>query len=160
MPDAAEAIRLLNSLGLKVVVVSNQPGVAKRKMTMRNFEKIQTKMKRELKKKGAHIDAEYYCFHHPLATRKECRENCDCRKPKPGLLLRAAKDLDLSLRNSFMVGDSLVDVEAGKGVGCMTFLIGSAKCDLCKLMDERNVHPDAVHPNFLAVARAIRERVR
>jgi D-glycero-D-manno-heptose 1,7-bisphosphate phosphatase len=159
-PDAGEAIKLLNNLGLKVVLASNQPGIAKRKMTKSNFEKIQIKMKRELEKADAHIDAEYYCLHHPSAARREYRTNCDCRKPKAGLLLRAAKDLDLNLRESFMVGDSLVDAEAGKAVGCTTYLIGSLKCDLCRLMEEKGVHPDFVLPNFHEVAKAIEERVR
>jgi len=159
-PDAGEAIRLLNNLGLKVIVASNQPGIAKGKMTRSNFQKIRAKMKRELEKADAHIDAEYYCLHHPSATRKEYRENCDCRKPKPGLLLRAAKDLDLHLPESFMVGDSLVDVETGMAVGCATFLIGSPKCDLCRLMEEKNVRPDVILPSFLEVAKAIEERVR
>jgi D-glycero-D-manno-heptose 1,7-bisphosphate phosphatase len=116
-------------------------------------------MRRELEKADAHIDAEYYCLHHPSATRKEYRDNCDCRKPKPGLLLRAAKDLDLNLHESFMVGDSLVDVEAGKAVGCATLLIGSPKCDMCRLMEEKGVRPDVVLPNFREVAKAIQERV-
>jgi len=124
-----------------------------------NFEKIRVKMNRELEKADAHIDAEYYCFHHPSATRKEYRGNCDCRKPKPGLLLRAAKDFDLNLRESFMVGDSLVDVEAGKAVGCATFLIGPIRCEVCKLMEEKSARPDVVLSSFLEVARAIEERV-
>jgi D-glycero-D-manno-heptose 1,7-bisphosphate phosphatase len=160
MPDAGEAIRRLNNLGLKVVVASNQPGIAKGKMTKSNFEKIREKMKRDLAKAGAHLDAEYYCLHHPLASRKQYRGNCDCRKPKAGLLLRAARDLDLSLQDSFMVGDSLVDVEAGKAVGCTTFLMGSTKCDLCKLMQERNVYPDVITSDFLSIAKAIEEKVR
>jgi D-glycero-D-manno-heptose 1,7-bisphosphate phosphatase len=157
--DAGEAIRLINKLGLKVVVVSNQPGVAKGKMTMKSFEKIRSKMKRELEKEGARIDADYYCLHHALATKKEYRVDCDCRKPKPGLLQRAAKDLGLNLQDSFSVGDSLVDVEAGKAVGCTTFLVGSIKCDLCRLMEEKNVRPDVVLPDFLTVARAIEKKV-
>jgi D-glycero-D-manno-heptose 1,7-bisphosphate phosphatase len=159
MPDAGEAIRLFNRLGLKVVVTSNQPGIAKGKMTRSNFEKIRKKMKRELARAGAYLDAEYYCLHHPSATRKKYRENCDCRKPKPGLLLRAAKDLDLSLQDSFVVGDSLVDVEAGKAAGCTTFLIGSAKCDLCKLMQERNVYPDVIMSDLISVVKAIEQKV-
>jgi D-glycero-D-manno-heptose 1,7-bisphosphate phosphatase len=159
-PDAGEAIKLLNSLGLKVVVVSNQPGIAKGKMTKSNFQKIRVKMKQELKKAGAHIDAEYYCLHHPSATRKEYRNNCDCRKPKPGLLLRAANDLGINLRESFMVGDSVVDIEAGRAVGSTTLLIGSLKCDICRLMEEKGARSDLVLPNLREVAKAIEERVR
>ena len=70
MPDAGEAIRILNDTGMKVIVVSNQPGMAKGKMTMKNFEKIREKMRRDLEKEGARIDSEYYCLHHPLARKK------------------------------------------------------------------------------------------
>jgi D-glycero-D-manno-heptose 1,7-bisphosphate phosphatase len=159
-PDASKAIRLLNDLGLKVVLVSNQPGVAKGKLTLENLEKIKQKMKRELAKEGAHIDSEYYCLHHPMAARKEYRRNCGCRKPKPGLLLKAARDLNLNLRNSFMVGDSLVDIEAGRAAGCRTVLIGSARCDLCRLMEERNAHPDIIAPGLLTAAKEIEKMVR
>jgi D-glycero-D-manno-heptose 1,7-bisphosphate phosphatase len=159
MRSAAPAIKLFNELGLKVVVASNHPGIAKGKMTKSNFQKIRIKMKRELEEARAHIDAEYYCLHHPSATRKEYRRNCECRKPKPGLLLRAARDLDLNLRESFMVGDSLVDIEAGKTVGCATFLIGSLKCDMCKQMQERGVRPGIILPDLRQVARAIEGKV-
>jgi D-glycero-D-manno-heptose 1,7-bisphosphate phosphatase len=160
MPDAGEAVRLLNNIGLQVIVASNQPGIAKGKMTMKNFEKIREKMKRDLRREGAHIDSEYYCFHHPQAAKKKYREQCECRKPKPGLLLRAAKELDLSLHESFMIGDSLTDAEAGKAAGCTTLLVGNAKCDLCKLIEEKNVRPDFITPSFLAAARVIQDKVR
>jgi D-glycero-D-manno-heptose 1,7-bisphosphate phosphatase len=160
MPDAGEAIRILNDTGIKVIVVSNQPGIAKGKMTMKNFEKIREKMRRDLEREGARIDSEYYCLHHPLARRKIYRRNCACRKPKPGLLLKAAKDLDLNLHESFMIGDSLTDAEAGKAAGCTTLLVGNTKCDLCKLMEEKNVHPDFITPSFLAATRVIQDRVR
>jgi D-glycero-D-manno-heptose 1,7-bisphosphate phosphatase len=160
MPDAGEAIRLLNDIGMQVIVASNQPGIAKGKMTVKNFEKIREKMKRDLNREGADIDSEYYCFHHPQVAKKKYRQNCECRKPKPGLLLRAAKELGLSLHESFMIGDSLIDVEAGKAAGCTTLLVGNAKCDLCKLMEEKNVHPDFITPNLLAAARVIQDKVR
>ena len=159
MPDAGEAIRILNDTGIKVIVVSNQPGIAKGKMTMKNFEKIREKMRRDLKRESAHIDSEYYCFHHPLARKKAYRQNCPCRKPKPGLLFKAAKELDLNLHESFMIGDSLTDAEAGKAAGCTTLLVGNAKCDLCRLMEEKNVHPDFVRPSLLAAARFIQGMV-
>ena len=118
LPNVAKAIRIFNRLGLKVVVASNQPGMAKGKMTRELFEKTRLKMRRELRKGGAHIDAEYYCFHHPSAKYAKYRVRCRCRKPKPGLLLRAAKDLGLDLSKSYLLGDSLTDIEAGKAVGC------------------------------------------
>lgn len=133
VPGAAEAIRNFNRLGLKVIVVSNQPGIAKGKMSEKMFEKIRLKMKNLLEKNGAHVDGEYYCLHHPKARRHEFRVKCDCRKPKPGLILKAAKDLGLDTSKCYMVGDGLTDIKAGTAVGCKSILIGEMKCDLWNL---------------------------
>ena len=82
-------------------------------------------------------------MHHPEAKIEEYKKNCECRKPKPGLLLKAANDLNINLAESWMVGDSLTDIEAGKRAGCKTILIGRMKCELCRLMDEKNT-PDYI----------------
>lgn len=160
LPGAAEAIKLFNNLGLKVVIVSNQPGIAKGKMTKKNFEKVRAKMRRELGRHGAHIDAEYYCLHHPSAVKATYRENCDCRKPKPGLLLKAAKELELDLTESYVVGDSISDIVAGRAVGCRSILIGYWKCDLCKLVQDQNVKPDAIVPSLLEASRTIEREMK
>lgn len=159
LPGAAKAISILNRLGLKVVVASNQPSVAKGKMTEEVFERVRAKMRKELAENGAHVDAEYYCFHHPSAKHAGYRVDCECRKPKPGLLLKAARDLDVNLSESYIVGDSLTDIKAGKAVGCRTLLIGSLKCDLCRLMEDERVKPDLIVPNMLAAAKTIEKEM-
>jgi histidinol-phosphate phosphatase family protein len=159
LPNVGKAIKIFNDLGLKVVVVSNQPVIAKGKTTMELFEKIGKKMKRELKKSGAHIDAEYYCFHHPEAKLANYRVTCDCRKPKPGLILRASRDLNVDPTKSFMVGDGLTDVQAGKAAGCKTFLIGYLKGDLIRFIEESGVRPDYVVPSLLDAAKIIKKEV-
>lgn len=159
LPGVAKAIRIFNRLGLKVVVTSNQPAIAKGKMTKELFEKIQLKMRRELRKGGARIDAEYYCFHHPSAKYAKYRIRCKCRKPKPGLLLMAAKDLGLDLSKSYLAGDSLTDIEAGRAVGCKTFLIGYLKSYLAKLIDDKGVRPDFIVPSLRHAARIIKKEV-
>ena len=159
IPGAAEAIRLFNEIGFKVIVVSNQPAVAKGKMTMRLFEEIRAKMERLLREAGAHVDGEYYCFHHPEAKVPELRVNCECRKPKPGLLLKAARDFNLDLSKCYMVGDGLTDVMAGQAVGCRTILLGRSKCDLCKLMDDLGVKPDHVVPSLNHASKIIEGEV-
>lgn len=159
LPGVAEAIKVFNRLGLKVIVISNQPSIAKGKMTEGAFEKIRLKMRRELEKRGAHIDAEYYCFHHPLAKDMKYKVNCDCRKPKPGLLLKAAKDFGLDLPKCYMIGDSLSDIKAGKAVGCKSYMIGYLKCDLCRLMENENVKPDLIAPSLLHVSKIIAREV-
>jgi D-glycero-D-manno-heptose 1,7-bisphosphate phosphatase len=158
LPGVPEAIRALNELGFKVAVVSNQPGIAKGKMTERLFAEIRSKMKNELEREGAHLDAEYYCFHHPDAVREEYKVNCDCRKPKPGLFVKASSELGLDPSRSFSVGDSLVDVKAGKAARFTTILIGSMKCDLCRLMDQEDTHPDSVAASLIKAVETIRRK--
>jgi D-glycero-D-manno-heptose 1,7-bisphosphate phosphatase len=159
LPQVAEAIEVFNRLGIKVIVLSNQPAIAKGKMTMKSFERIGQKMRTELGKRGAHIDAEYYCFHHPSAKNPKYRSNCDCRKPKPGLFLRAAKDLGLDLSKCYAIGDSLTDVKAGKSVGCRTFLIGYLKCDMCKLMEDEGTRPDLIVPSLFAASEILKKEI-
>jgi D-glycero-D-manno-heptose 1,7-bisphosphate phosphatase len=159
LPGAAEAIRIFNNLGLKVIVASNQPAIAKGKMTPELFKQIRIKMRTELEKKGARIDGEYYCLHHPQAKLDEYKVNCNCRKPKPGLMLRASEDFGLEPAQCYAIGDSLTDVEAGKAAGCMTFLIGNSKCDICKLIEEKNVKPDHIVSSLLHASKII-ERMK
>jgi len=170
LPGVSKAIRHFNDLGFKVIIVSNQPAIGKGKMTEEMFERVRLKMRRELEIRGAYIDAEYYCLHayidaeyyclhHPNAKIKKYRVNCNCRKPKPGLLLKAAKDFELNLHESYMIGDSLTDVVAGKTVGCRSFLIGRLKCDLCKLMDDFGVKPDLIVSSLLHASEIIEKEV-
>ena len=148
-PWAGEAIKKLTEAGYKVNIVSNQPGIAKGHLSRETFERIRQKMKGELDQNGASVDGEYYCFHHPDAVIESLRVNCECRKPKPGLLLQAARELNIDLSQSWMIGDGLTDVKAGKSAGCKTILLGRMKCELCHLMDEDNARPDAIASNLL-----------
>jgi len=123
IPKSAEAISLLNESGFKVIVVSNQSGVARGYYQEKDIDIYNKAMKKKLEDKGAFINAIYYCPHYPEATIKEYRIDCDCRKPKPGMLKRAKKDLDLDLKCSFLVGDKMSDIEAGYRAGCKTILV-------------------------------------
>jgi D-glycero-D-manno-heptose 1,7-bisphosphate phosphatase len=147
-PDTGKAIKKLKKLGYKIIIVSNQPGVAKGNFSAEILEKISKKMKMELKKQNAEIDAEYYCLHHPYGKIRKYRKICECRKPKPGMLHTAAKEHDIDLSQSWMIGDGITDIQAGQAVGCKTILIGRMKCDLCTIMDEVGVKPDYIAPNL------------
>jgi histidinol-phosphate phosphatase family protein len=116
LPGVPQAIRLLNEHGFKVVVVTNQSGIARGYFTEQTLSLIHHKMKQELQEHGAFVDAVYFCPHHP-------DDNCECRKPKAWLLLRAAKDIGIDLGLSYMIGDNAKDVEAGKTAGCKTVWI-------------------------------------
>lgn len=125
--DAAEAIKLINSSGYLAVVVTNQPVIARGEVTWSGLEEIHNKMETELGKQGAYLDAIYICPHHPhkgyAGEIPELKIDCDCRKPKPGLLIRAAEDLNIDLKNSYMIGDSDIDVEAGNAADCTSIKI-------------------------------------
>jgi len=131
LPGVAEAIKMFHEEGFKVVIVSNQPGIAKGHFSYETFEQLREKMRGELIKEEAFLDGDYYCLHHPEAKIEALKVDCECRKPKPGLLLRAAKELGLDLSQSWMIGDGLTDVKTGKAAGCRTVLLGNMKCELC-----------------------------
>jgi len=155
LPGVSEAIKEFRDMDYKVILVSNQPGIAKGHMFEETFEKITRNMKQELAKKGVSLDGEYYCFHHPEAKIERLKANCECRKPKPGLLLQAAKDMDIDLSQSWMIGDGLTDIEAGKSAGTRTILVGRMKCELCHVMDEEDTRPDAITSNLEEAAQFI-----
>jgi D-glycero-D-manno-heptose 1,7-bisphosphate phosphatase len=148
LPGVGRAIRRLNDSGFLVIVVSNQPGVAKNHFTMDALGRMNDKMINELKADGAHIDKVYYCVHHPEGINPVYRTVCDCRKPEPGMLFQAILEFSLNPAECYMVGDNLTDIQAGHRAGCRSVLIGKQKCELCKLMDELDVHPDAIANNL------------
>jgi D-glycero-D-manno-heptose 1,7-bisphosphate phosphatase len=123
LPKSADAIRLLNENGFLVVVACNQAGIAHGYYQEEDAILFNQAMKDNLARECARIDAVYYCPHHPQAGIERYRVNCNCRKPEPGMLIRAGKELDVDLRQSFMVGDKLSDMEAGKRAGCKTIMV-------------------------------------
>ena len=155
LPGVSQAINEFHDMGFKVILVSNQPGIAKGHFSEETFSKVQQKMREELAKERAFLDGEYYCFHHSEAIVGRLRADCECRKPKPGLLLQAAKEMGINLSQSWMIGDGLTDVKAGEKAGVRTILLGRMKCELCRLMDEDNVHPSAIVSNLEEAAQFI-----
>ena len=122
----SEAIKKLNESGYLTIIVTNQPVIARGEVSFDELDEIHNKMETLLGKDGAYIDGLYYCPHHPYeGERPELKVECDCRKPKPGMLLKAAKDFNIDLDESWMVGDGENDVLAGKNAGCKTVLIGN-----------------------------------
>jgi len=144
-PDAAKAIRMLNEAGYKVVVITNQAGVARGYFTEERVEEVNAHMREELAKEGARIDAVYYCVHHPEFGEGEYCQVCSCRKPEPGMILQAADELDIDLSKSFMIGDTAKDMTAGKKVGLRTVLVLTGYGE-----KEINEIPAKYYPNFVA----------
>ena len=122
IPGAIEAIRLLNKAGFLVVVVTNQSGVARGYYTEEDVHLLHRHVTSQLEQAGSRVDAWFYCPHHP-SGRGSYALPCRCRKPQPGMLLEAARRFDIDLDSSIMIGDKLVDVEAGHAAGCRTILV-------------------------------------
>ncbi len=131
------SIRRLNGAGFEVIVISNQQGVGLELMSMDDLVAIQQEIDRQVSAVGGKISAYYYCTH--LAN-----TNCDCRKPKPGLLIQAAQERNIDLSGAYMVGDTERDLIAGKDAGCKTILALSGKLSLS---DIENL---ACRPDFIA----------
>ena len=116
LPTVPEAIRLLNQKDFKVIVITNQSGIARGYFTGEILAQIHNKMEQEFAQSGAQVDAIYYCPHHP-------DDGCNCRKPKTALFLEAARELEINLALSYVVGDMQMDIDAGKALGCKTVLV-------------------------------------
>jgi D-glycero-D-manno-heptose 1,7-bisphosphate phosphatase len=125
IPGAGSAIRRLNAAGFKVVIITNQSGVARGYFPESLVHEAHALLTATLRKDGAMIDGIYYCPHHPTAGNSKHTIQCECRKPATGLMDRAARDLDIDLKQSFMVGDKWSDIELGHRAGARSILVRS-----------------------------------
>ena len=123
LPEVERAIALINNFGYKCIVITNQSGIARGIVSPDKISFIHEFIKRSLEKTGAMIDAFYFCPHHLEGKIEKYTINCDCRKPKSGMLYQAAEDDSLELATSVMIGDSDIDIEAGRNAGCESFLL-------------------------------------
>ena len=127
LPGVPEAIKEINKSGYLAIVVTNQPVIARGEVSFSELENIHNKMETLLGKEGAYIDGIYFCPHHPHKGYEgevvELKIDCNCRKPKPGLLLKAAEDFNIDLEKSYMIGDSDSDIQAGEAAGCKSIKI-------------------------------------
>ncbi len=128
LDGVSEAIKTINSLGYLAIVITNQPVIARGEVTYDQLNEIHNKMETLLGAEGAYLDGIYYCPHHPHKGYEgeipELKIECECRKPKPGMILKAADDFNIDLSQSWMVGDGENDISAGIAAGCKTALIG------------------------------------
>ena len=131
--SVAEAIKKINASGYLTIIVTNQPVIARGEVNFAQLEKIHNKMETELGLKSAYFDTIYYCPHHPHKGYEgevpELKIECDCRKPKPGMLLKAAQDFNIDLSCSYMIGDGENDIKAGIAAGCKTILVNGEGTD-------------------------------
>ena len=127
LPGAIEGIKLLKRYGFLLIIITNQSGVARGYFTEDDLGAIHERMRSLLEAEGAHYDDLFYCPHHVDGVVEPFNIECDCRKPKTGMLTKAAGEYDIDLGRSFLVGDSERDLEAGKGIGCKTILVETPK---------------------------------
>jgi D-glycero-D-manno-heptose 1,7-bisphosphate phosphatase len=153
LPFVGEAIASLNNDHIPVVVVSNQPGIAQGKFSTVQLDAINEEMRVRLAVFGAHLEGVLYCRHDPEGTVPGYSIACDCRKPKPGLLLRAAQERNIDLAHSFFIGNGVQDILAGRAAGVKTVLIAGFWCTVCEEFAARGAVPDFV-------ARDLNEAVR
>jgi len=162
LPGVGQAIRQLNECGLPVVVATNQSGLARGYFPESLLEAVHAEMHRLLALEGARIDGLYVCPHHPEAKEERFRLACTCRKPKTGLLERAAAELGLDLRRSYVVGDRWSDLRCGAAVGATTILVltGYGRGDACYIGPGQAVQPAHVAEDLVAAVRWILDRER
>lgn len=127
LPGVREAIKLLNKNRFKVIVATNQSGVARGYFTEETVKEINRYIQESLVKGGAFIDKFYYCPHHIEGTVEKYRKECYCRKPDPGMLEEAAREFGIDLKTSFVIGDKISDIEAGHRAGCKTIFLADIK---------------------------------
>ncbi len=155
LPDAGASVRLINQMGLLAIVVSNQPGLAKGRFTLSLHQAITNKMQRAVEEAGGRLDGVYYCLHHPHAVLEDYRYTCICRKPKPGLLLQAAREWHIDLASSYLVGDGITDMVAGQFVGTRNIFVSSRKCYICDEVARQEAQFDYIVSSLAEAARVI-----
>ncbi len=136
-----EALKKLMEAGYKIYVVSNQAGISRGYFTQEDLDGVNERMLSEIEKGGGRIDGLYYCPHHD-------EDKCECRKPKTGMIEQAIRKTEVDLKNTFIIGDSLRDVEAGKRMGMKTVFVLSGKTPLSKTKDW-HIQPDSIKKDLL-----------
>jgi D-glycero-D-manno-heptose 1,7-bisphosphate phosphatase len=144
LPRAAEAIREFNTLGFKIFIVTNQSGIARGLLTEKQLHEIHLTLIEKLSEHGVRIDAIYYCPHHPDFGEPQYHRECDCRKPRTGMITKAIQGFSADLSHSFVIGDRLIDIQMGNAVGIPSILVmtGYGKQELLLCQEH---HADIVY---------------
>lgn len=151
----AEGIKKLKENGFKIIITTNQSGIARGYFTEEQLSKIHERMKKEFQKFNVKLDGIYYCPHHP-------NDNCDCRKPKIGLFKKAIKEHNINIKKSYVIGDKILDIAAGKKIGAITILVPEphTKEEFLSRKNEWSYSPDYIADNFITAVKWILEHCR
>lgn len=155
--ESAQALRLLHDKGWLTILITNQAGVARGYFAESMVLEVHERLRRELEKEGAALDGIYYCAHHPSIGEPPYRLSCDCRKPKPGLIVQAAADFNIDLKQSWMVGDRYSDIELARNAGLRSafVLTGYGRGEWEHQREDWKHQPDVICENLLAAAESI-----
>lgn len=161
-PFVADSIKIFNRLELLVIVVTNQSGVARGYFTESMVKQLHQKLLTEMSGQGAHIDGIYYCPHHPDEGTDQYRRDCQCRKPKPGMILKAIDEYNLDLKRSFMIGDRYKDIVFAKKLKIKSGLVltGYGRGEYTYQKNEWSYRPDLIGENLLEIAQLIETEIR
>jgi D-glycero-D-manno-heptose 1,7-bisphosphate phosphatase len=161
-PFSPEALHRLKQRGFMTVMVTNQSAVARGLLTEDELRQVHAALQERLTEAGGGIDAYYYCPHHPEAALERYRQACNCRKPKAGLILRAAEEQQIDLAASYVVGDRVGDIQAGHAAGCLSILVrtgygrsAAAEVDELRCRGDSTGVPDHTAENLLEAAKWI-----
>ncbi|MFA5039243.1 MAG: HAD family hydrolase [Candidatus Omnitrophota bacterium] len=157
-PDVWPALHLLQKNGFGLVIATNQPGIGQGYFTEEDILSVSHFIRTAFFEQGLRLDGFYYCPHHPDALDHRYKKNCICRKPAPGLLLTAASELNIDLAASWMIGDILDDIEAGKAAGCRTILLDNGN-ESQWVYEEKRI-PDFISPTLMEAALLIDAQVQ
>ncbi len=160
IPGSIEAIKILKALGYKIIIISNQSGVAQGFITAKSLKKVNHYLLKKLRQKKAAVDGLYYCPHHPKVGLKKYKKDCNCRKPKTGLLKLAVKLHKLTLKNGAVIGDKLSDVELGKRAQVKSILVltGYGRKEFHKIGNSSKSKPNFIAKNLLEAARFLQSQ--
>ncbi len=162
IPGSIQAIRILKSLGYKIIVITNQSGVAQGYFTEKTLKKVHRYLQKELRKNKAGWDGIYYCPHHPRVGLKRYLKDCNCRKPQTGLVKLAVREHKLKLKGSVVMGDKLMDVGLGKNAKIKSILVltGHGKNEAKKIGTFPKSKPDFIAKNLLEAVKLLQEQDR
>ena len=152
IPGVFEAVKKARDSGYKIFVVTNQSGIALKYYSESDYKILTEWMIKQFKEKGIVFDGIYYCPHHSNGTDKEYTKECECRKPKAGMILQAAKEYNIDLSKSFVIGDKTSDIKSGQSAGCKTILVKTGYGGRDKKCD---VKPDYVADDLLSAVNLI-----
>ncbi len=161
IPLSADAIRQANEIGLKVFVITNQSGVARGFIKEEELVRVHNKLVELLNQEGAHIDAIYFCPHHPELGEPPYKMECECRKPNSGMLRQAEKEFNIDLKKSFVVGDRIIDIQAASAVGATGILVltGYGKNQIDEIL-KNNIEIDYIAENLYDAMQFIKTKIK